>query len=65
MVVLLNQFVFYFLQCFMLIRAKYVLQFLRRDDLQKTGFDPAIENHRIVWTFILEAAGSKVEGSIS
>ena len=27
----------------MFIRAKYVLQFSRRDDLQNTGFDPAIE----------------------
>ena len=50
----------------MFIRAKYVLQFSRRDDLQNTGqFDPAIENLKIVWTFIFEAAGSKVEGSIS
>ena len=38
----------------MFIRAKYVLQFSRRDDLQNTGFDPgasidpAIENRRIV-----------------
>ena len=54
----------------MFIRPKYVLQFSRRDDLQNTGqFDPAIENLRenlrIVWTFIFEAARSKVEGSIS
>ena len=36
------------------------------DDLQNTGqFDPTIENLRIVWTLIFEAAGSKVEGSIS
>lgn len=49
----------------MFIRAKYVLQFSRRDDLQNTGFDPAIENRRIVWTFIFETAGSKAEGSIS
>ena len=49
MVVLLNQFVFYFqfLECFMFIRAKYVLQFSRRDDLQNNGFDLAIENHGI------------------
>ena len=47
MVVVLNQFVFYFLECFMFIRAKYVLQFSRRDDLQNTGFDPAIENRGI------------------
>ena len=45
----------------MFIRAKYVLQFLRRDDLQKTGFNPAIKNRRIVWTFIFEAAGTKAE----
>ena len=51
----------------MFIRAKYVLQFSRRDDLQNTGFDPeasidpAIENRRIVWTCIFEAAGSKAE----
>ena len=50
----------------MSIRATYVLQFSRRDDLQNTGqFDPAIENRRIVWTFIFEAVGSKVEGSVS
>ena len=33
--------------------------------LSKTLFDPAIENRRIVWTCIFEAAGSKAEGSIS
>ena len=50
----------------MFIRAKYTLQFSRRDDLQITGqFAPALENQRIFWTFIFEAAGSKVEGSIS
>ena len=49
----------------MFIRAKYVLQFSRRDDLQNTGFDPAIEIRRIVWTFIFEAAESKAEESIS
>ena len=27
----------------MFIRAKYVLQFSRRDDLENIGFDPAIE----------------------
>ena len=59
------QFVFYFLECFTLIRAKYVLQFSRCDDLQNTGFDLAIENRRIVWTFNFEAAGSKAEGSNS
>ena len=31
----------------MFIRAKYVLQFLRRDDLENTGFDLAIENRGI------------------
>ena len=36
----------------------------RSDDLQNTGFDLAIENCRIVWTLIFEAAGSKAEGSI-
>ena len=48
-------------------RAMYVLQFSRRDDLQNTGFDPAIEIvGRIVWTgCIFEAAGSKAEGSVS
>ena len=30
-----------------------VLQFSRRDDLQNTGLDPAIENRRIVWICIL------------
>ena len=65
MAVLLKQFVFYFLECFMFIRTKYVLQFSRRDDLQNTGFDPTIENRKIVWTFIFEASGSKEEGSIS
>ena len=50
----------------MFIRAKYYAsQFSRRDDLQNTGFDPAIENRRIVWIFVFEAAGSKAEGSIS
>ena len=49
----------------MFIRAKYVLQFSRRDDLQNTLLDPAIENRRMVWTCIFEAAGSKAEGSIS
>ena len=44
----------------MLIRAKYVLQFSRRDVLQNTDFDPAaIENRRLVWTFSFRAAGSK------
>ena len=47
----------------MFVRATYSLPFSRRDDLQNTGqFDPAIENLRNVWTFIFEAAGSKVEG---
>ena len=45
----------------MFIRAGYVLQFLRRDDLQNTGIDAAIENRQIVWTFILEAAGGKLQ----
>ena len=36
-----------------------MLQFSRRNDLQNTGIDPAIENRRIVWTFF-EAAGRKV-----
>ena len=49
----------------MLIRAKYMLQFSRHDDLQNTLLDLAIENLRIVWTCIFEAAGSKAEGSIS
>jgi len=40
----------------MFIGAKYVLQFARRDDLQSALFDPAIENHRIFWTCIFEAA---------
>ena len=44
----------------MFIRAKYVLQFSRRNDRQNTAIDPAIENHRIVWTFMFEAAGRKV-----
>ena len=58
----LIQFIIDFLKCFMSIRAKYVLQFLRRDDLQNTGIDPAIENRRTVWTFLFEAAGRKAEG---
>ena len=49
----------------MFIRAKYVLQFSRRDNRQNTLLDTAIENRRIVWTCIFEAAGSKAEGSIS
>ena len=44
----------------MFIRAKYVLQFSKRNDLQNTGINPAIENRRIVWTFMFEAAGRKV-----
>jgi len=32
----------------MCIRAKYLLQFSRRDDLQNAGFDPVIEIRRIV-----------------
>ena len=43
----------------MFIRAKYVLQFSRRNDRQNTGIDPAIENRRTVWTFMFEAAGRK------
>ena len=43
----------------MFIRAKYMLQFSRRNDLQNTGIDPAIENRRIVWTFMFEAAEGK------
>ena len=68
MVVLLNPVcnqVIDFLKCFMFITAKYVLQFSRRDDVQNTGIDPAIENRRIVWTSIFEAAGRKAERSIS
>ena len=37
-----------------------MLQFSRRNVLQNTGIDPAIENRRIVWTFMFEAAGRKV-----
>ena len=44
----------------MFIRAKYELQFSRRKDRKNTGIDPAIENRRIVWTFMFEAAGRKV-----
>ena len=44
----------------MLTRAKYVLQFSRRNDSQNTAIDPAIENRRIVWTFMFEAEGRKV-----
>ena len=36
-----------------------MLQFSRRNDLQNTGIDPAIENRRIVWTFMFEAAEGK------
>ena len=32
---------------------------LRRDDLQNTGIDPAIENHRIVWTSFLKLREGK------
>ena len=51
----------------MFIRAKYELQFSRRDALQNYGFDPAIENRRIVWTSSFNAGGSssKAEESIS
>ena len=49
----------------MFIRAKYVLQFLRHDDLQNSSFDPATKNRRTDCTFSFEAAGiSKAEGSI-
>ena len=41
-----------------------MLQFLRHDDLQNTGFR-SIENRRVVWTCFFEAAGSKAEGNIS
>ena len=35
----------------MFIRAKYVLQFSRRNDLQNTGIDPVIENLDLyVWS---------------
>ena len=44
----------------MFIRAMNVLQFSRRNGRQNTGIDPAIENRRIVWTFMSEAAGRKV-----
>ena len=44
----------------MFIRAKYVLQFSRRNDLKNTVIDQAIENRRTVWTFMFEAAGRKV-----
>ena len=44
----------------MFIRAKYVLQFSKRNDLKNTGIDPVIENRRIVWTFMFEPAGRKV-----
>ena len=43
----------------MFIRVKYVLQFLRRNDHQNTAIDPAIENRRIVTTFMFEAAGQE------
>ena len=49
----------------MFIRAKYVLQFSRRNDRQNTGIDPAIENRRTVWTFMFEAAGRKEAGENS
>ena len=35
-------------------------QFSRLNDRQNTGIDPAIENRRIVWTFMFKAAGRKV-----
>ena len=57
MVVLLNPVSNWLSKCFMFIRAKYVLQFSRRNDLQNIGIDPAIENRRIVWTLMFEAAG--------
>ena len=63
-IVLLNPVcVFALLKCFMFVRAKYVLQFSRRDDLQNKGFDLAIESRRIVWTCIFQAAGGKAEES--
>ena len=66
MVVLLNPVCILLSECFMFIRAKYVQQFLRRDDLQNNGFDPATKNRRrIVLTSSFDAGGSKAEGSIS
>ena len=41
------------------IRVKYVLQFSRHDDLQNTGFDPAIWNCSIVSTSIFEAGEAR------
>ena len=51
----------------MFIRAKYVLQFSRRDDLRNTGFDPAIEIVELFGPvfFFFEDAERKAEGSIS
>jgi len=50
----------------MFIRAKYVLQFSRRDDIQNTGFNPANENRRIncLDLYFAEAVRGKAEESI-
>ena len=46
----------------MFIRAKYVLQFSRRDDLLNTGFDPAIEIVELFGpVFFFEAAERKAK----
>ena len=47
----LFQFVIYFLECFMFIRAKYVLQCSRCDDLQNPGC------HSLIWAIRGRAAG--------
>ena len=60
MVVLLNPVCNWLSEMLHVIRANYLLQFSRRNDRQNTGIDPAIENRRIVWTFMFEAAGRKV-----
>ena len=66
MVVLLSPVCILLSGMFHVYRSEVSVAVFERDDLQNTGqFDPAIENLRIVWTFIFEAAGSKVEGSIS
>ena len=60
MVVLLNPVCNWLSEMLHVYRSDVRVAVLRRNDLQNTGIDPAIENRRIVWTFMFEAAGRKV-----
>ena len=49
----------------MFIRAKHLLQFSRRDDLQNTGFDLRLKIVVLFGPVCLKAGGSYLEGSVS